>query len=334
MAVHAHPFGELLGGLRAPQPDRRRRPARRPARDARASDCSTQPSGVGTLIPIPLSSQTKSSGSRLAAVGEVRRGVERRLRGRVVERRVAERADDDRVRRPRRTPAPSSPRTLDRERDADRARQVRRDRRGLRDDGEVVVARTPCGARRRSARRRRPPSRAARPDTASCPDLAARAQVERARSGSAGARGRSAGARARRARSTRGPRSRSCRSRASAPAATERRGRSHGSRSARRQARAASAGSSPVRSTGASARSASTRCCSRGSSSVVMTSDGIARSCIGTTNGGCGSRPTWSILTSDRSIWSSRGPQRRRPRPVNYTRDVVAKPRPSSFPAS
>ncbi len=56
----------------------------------------------------------------------------------MVERRVAEGADDDRVVRPGRLHA-EAPRALDREGDADRARQVRGDRRRLRDHREVVM---------------------------------------------------------------------------------------------------------------------------------------------------------------------------------------------------
>ena len=58
---------------------------------------STQPSGVRVLMPSPLSSHDDQQRDLEPAVVEVRRGVERALRGRVVDRGVAERAHDDRV---------------------------------------------------------------------------------------------------------------------------------------------------------------------------------------------------------------------------------------------
>ena len=81
----------------------------------------------------------KEQRQRQALVHGVRRAVQPRLRRRVIERRVTEAADDDGVRRPGTLDAELL-RPLDRERDPDRARQVRRDRRGLRDDRELVVA--------------------------------------------------------------------------------------------------------------------------------------------------------------------------------------------------
>ncbi len=75
---------------------------------------------------------------RLPSVGEMRRRVERGLRGRVVERRVSERADDHGVGRPG-ARDPELARPLDRERDTHRAGEVRGNRRGLRDHGEVVM---------------------------------------------------------------------------------------------------------------------------------------------------------------------------------------------------
>ena len=75
----------------------------------------------------------------LAVVREERRRVERRLCRRVVQRRVAEAAHDDRVGGPRRLDS-SWPRPLDRERHSHRARQVRGDRRRLREDRQLLVA--------------------------------------------------------------------------------------------------------------------------------------------------------------------------------------------------
>ena len=68
----------------------------------------------------------------------VRRAVQTRERRRVVERRVAEAADDDRVRRPRALDAELL-RALDRERDAERAGEMRGDRRGLWDHSQLRV---------------------------------------------------------------------------------------------------------------------------------------------------------------------------------------------------
>ena len=64
------------------------------------SDCSTQPSGVGTLIPSALSSQTKRIGRRCPPYAMNAAVLSADLRGRVVQRGVAERAHDDRVLRP------------------------------------------------------------------------------------------------------------------------------------------------------------------------------------------------------------------------------------------
>ena len=75
---------------------------------------------------------------RLAAVGQVRGSVEGGLCRRVVERGIAERADDDRVERPRALDVQLA-RALDRERDPDRTRQVRRDRRRLWKDREIAM---------------------------------------------------------------------------------------------------------------------------------------------------------------------------------------------------
>ena len=89
--------------------------------------------------PEPVVLADEEERERQALVGQVRGAVQARLRGGVVDRGVAEAADDDRVRGPGRRDA-ELPRPLDRERDADGARQVRGDRRRLRDDGERVVA--------------------------------------------------------------------------------------------------------------------------------------------------------------------------------------------------
>ena len=112
--------------------------------------------------PEPVVLADEEDRERLPSVGEVRRGVERGLRGRVVQRGVAERAHDDRVLRPGGGDA-ELPRALDRERDPDGARQVRGDRRGLRDDREVVVAEDLVPAARDRLLGSRPPSRAGRP---------------------------------------------------------------------------------------------------------------------------------------------------------------------------
>ena len=66
-------------------------------------------------------------------------GVQRSQGGRVVERSIAERADHDRVRRPRRVDTDPL-RAFDREPDPHRTGQMRRDRRRLRDHRERVVA--------------------------------------------------------------------------------------------------------------------------------------------------------------------------------------------------
>jgi hypothetical protein len=70
---------------------------------------------------------------------EVRGAVQPGLCRRMVDGRVAEAADDDRALLPLAVDADSL-RTFERERDADRARQVRGDRRRLRDDRELVIA--------------------------------------------------------------------------------------------------------------------------------------------------------------------------------------------------
>ena len=142
---------------------RRRRSAARPP----ASGAATHPAGVGTLIPHPLSSHTNSSGSGSPWWAVYGGGVDRALRGRVVERGVAEAADGDGVRRPRRAPEPTG--ATDGERHADRPRQVRGDRRRLRDDGQVGVTEhlvPPAGDRLVG---RAPQARAARRATPSWP---------------------------------------------------------------------------------------------------------------------------------------------------------------------
>ena len=115
---------------------------------------------------------------------------------------------------------------------ADGTRQVRRDRRRLRDHRQRRGDRRPCADRRRSAPPRPRPCRAARPrHRRARPAPPARGRSHP--SGSGAAPGRWDAARVRRRRSTRDRRSRSCRSRASAPAASARRGRSRGCRPAR-----------------------------------------------------------------------------------------------------
>ena len=81
----------------------------------------------------------EENGRRDAAVRHVGRGVERALGGRVVDRRVAERAHDDRVFGPWQ-PLAGVGRKAERVGEADRSREMRRDRRRLRDDAQLGVA--------------------------------------------------------------------------------------------------------------------------------------------------------------------------------------------------
>ena len=72
----------------------------------------------------------EQNGHRQPLVGGVERGIDRTGRGGVIGRRVAERADHHRVAGPRRIDTELG-RPVQRDSQADRARQVRRDRRGL-----------------------------------------------------------------------------------------------------------------------------------------------------------------------------------------------------------
>ena len=101
-ALGADPFDRLDRGVVGGRPGRSRPRCvyRRPGR--LRSIAATQPSGERTLMPEPLSSQTNSTGSRLAGVVEPAGGVEGGLGDGVVDRRVAEGADHDRVVRPAR----------------------------------------------------------------------------------------------------------------------------------------------------------------------------------------------------------------------------------------
>ncbi len=87
--------------------------------------------------PVVLADEEQRHGQML--VCRVGRRVERGLGGRVVQRCVAEAADDDRVVGPGALDAELA-RPVDRDRHPHRAGQVRRDRRGLRDHGQLVVA--------------------------------------------------------------------------------------------------------------------------------------------------------------------------------------------------
>ena len=178
MAVLAHPLGELrrggehrgrivpvdpLDGELGPPVERLLDPALR----RRHAD------------PEPVVLAHEEERQRLAPVGEVGGRVERRLRRRVVQRRVAERADDDRVRRPgarrrRARRARSIANAM-----PDRARQVRGDRRRLRDHREVVVPEhlvAPAGDRLVDGRRH---AEQDVPDPVA-PDLAGAREVEAA----------------------------------------------------------------------------------------------------------------------------------------------------------
>ena len=138
MAVLAHPGCELPRGLQ----DGRRVVA------VGALDRELGPAVERLLDPglgrrhadaDPVVLADEQQRQRLALVGEVGGRVERGLRGRVIERRVAERAHDDRVERPLRIDVELT-RPFDRERDAHGPRWMRGDRRRLRDDREVVMA--------------------------------------------------------------------------------------------------------------------------------------------------------------------------------------------------
>ncbi len=135
---------------------------------------------------------------------------------------------------------PSLPGPVDRERDADCARQVRGDRRRLRDHGQLVMTEDlvpPAGDR--LVGRGGHPEQDVRHAVAT--DLSGAGEVEARPSGSGAAPDRSGGARARRRRCSRGPPSRSCRSCGPPSAATAPRGRSGGSSTCACQSASASA---------------------------------------------------------------------------------------------
>ena len=161
----------------------------------------------------------------------VARRVQRGLRGRVIQRRVTEAADDDRVGRPGALDAELAG-PIDRDRDPDRPGQMGCDRGCLRDDGQVVVTEdlVPSAGDRLVDRSRDPLHDVGHAVAA---DLSGAGEVERARSGSGGAQDPWGGGQVRRPRCSRVPPSRSCRSFGPPSAATGRRSRSCGSRSAR-----------------------------------------------------------------------------------------------------
>ena len=138
MPVLAHPRDELAGGreqlLRA-FPDGVLDRELRPPVERLLDPCLGRRDADPEAVVLADEQQRK----RRAGVREVRRGVERRLRRRVVERGVAERADDHRVERPGALDA-ELPGALDREGGPHGTRKVRGDGRGLRDHGEVRVA--------------------------------------------------------------------------------------------------------------------------------------------------------------------------------------------------
>ena len=114
------------------------------------------PPGVGTLIPRPLSSHTKRSGSgspwNVHCAAVFRAACARR----VVQRRVAERAEHDRILRPRGRDAADASR--DRSRAPSRPPAAGATRSSTSSGGSRArAARRPCASRRRSARR--PPRR-------------------------------------------------------------------------------------------------------------------------------------------------------------------------------
>ena len=108
-----------------------------PGRVARAS--SSQPGGVGTEMPQPLSSQTKQQGHLETLVDGVTDRVEGADGRRVVGRGVTEAGHHHGVVGPRRAQAEAST-ASEREGQAEGSRQVGGDRRGLRDDVEGRVA--------------------------------------------------------------------------------------------------------------------------------------------------------------------------------------------------
>ena len=140
---------------------------------------STQPGRGRNADPEAVVLADEEQRQRQALVRDLRRRVQRGLRGRVVQRGVAERAQDDRVLAPRALHAEPR-RTVDRERHPDRARQVRRDRRGHREHRELLAAEHLVpSARDRLDRRRHD----AEQDVTEAVDLGLRraGEVERAR---------------------------------------------------------------------------------------------------------------------------------------------------------
>ncbi len=167
-------------------------------------------------------------------VREVRRRVERAGRGRVVHRRVAEACDDQRVLRPRRLAAQRF-RQSQGEAEPDRARQVRGDRRRLRDDVQPRVAEHLVPAARDRVGRGAGEAAQRLADRVDAPVQVRAGGVERHPSGSAAARGRWSATAGRRRRSTRDRPSRSCRSQPLAAGAIWPRSRGAGSRPGRRR---------------------------------------------------------------------------------------------------
>ena len=135
---------------------------------------------------------------------------------------------------------PSRLRAVQRERQADRSRQVGGDRRGLRDHVQRRVAEhlVPAAGDRLVAARRSAPAARRAPGRRPAPAPPGRSRSRP--SGSAAAPGRSAAAPSRRPRCSRGPPSRSCRSPRRLRTAAGPRGRGAGSAPGPRRARAAS----------------------------------------------------------------------------------------------
>ena len=177
--------------------------------------CSTaagQPRGVRVLMPRPLSSQTSSTGQsrctcvRYAAALSAPAAVEW-LTEASPKLQTTTASSGHGVSRPEQLRQP------EREAEPDRARQVRGDRRGLRDDVQPRVPEHLVPAARHRVRRRagEAPQRLA--DRVDARRRGARGRRRTRRSGSAAAPGRWSARAARRRRSTRGRPSRSCRSR-------------------------------------------------------------------------------------------------------------------------
>ena len=129
----------LLGRLEQARPGRGRGAWKYGMPGRCCSTAAGQPRGVRVLMPRPLSSQTSSTGQSRCTCVRYAAALKRACRRRVVDRGVAEARDDQRVLRPRRLPAQRL-RESQGEAEPDRARQVRGDRRGLRDDVQLGVA--------------------------------------------------------------------------------------------------------------------------------------------------------------------------------------------------